>query len=95
MRLQMTGRARELALFDLAIDSKLRACDLVSLRVRDVRHGDQVASRAIVLQHKTQRIGANQSLEASGVLRQRYYSAGSSISNVVASPLELARIRPL
>jgi integrase len=55
VRLQMEGRARELALFNLGIDSKLRGCDLVSLKVRDICHGDQVASRAVVLQHKTQR----------------------------------------
>jgi integrase len=46
---------RDLALFNLAIDSKLRACDLVSLRVRDVSHGNQMATRAMVLQRKTQR----------------------------------------
>ena len=56
VRLQMQGRVRELALFNLGIDSKLRGCDLVALRVRDVCHGDQMASRAIVMQHKTQRI---------------------------------------
>jgi len=39
VRLEMQGRLRELTLFDLGIDSKLRACDLVSLRVRDVCHG--------------------------------------------------------
>jgi integrase len=39
----------------MGIDSKLRACDLVKLRVRDVCHGDRVANRAIVLQQKTQR----------------------------------------
>ncbi|PZP94365.1 MAG: integrase, partial [Variovorax paradoxus] len=55
VRLQMDGRVRELALFHLGIDSKLRGCDLVALKVRDVCHGEQVASRAIVLQHKTQR----------------------------------------
>src|SRR5206468_6276673 len=55
IRLQMQERLRELALFDLGIDSKLRACDLVSLRVRDVCHGDRIAGRAIVLQQKTQR----------------------------------------
>ncbi len=54
-RLQLGNRQRELALFNLAIDSKLRACDLVKLRVRDVFHGCVVASRAIVLQQKTQR----------------------------------------
>ena len=55
VRLEMQGRLRELVLFDLGIDSKLRACDLLSLRVRDVCHGDRVAGRAIVLQQKTQR----------------------------------------
>jgi hypothetical protein len=55
VHLQMEGRVRELALFNLGIDSKLRGCDLVALKVRDVCHGDQVATRAIVMQHKTQR----------------------------------------
>jgi integrase len=55
VRLQLAHRLRELAMFNLAIDSKLRACDLVKLRVRDVCHGQVVASRAIVLQQKTQR----------------------------------------
>ena len=53
VRLQMENRIRELALFNLGIDSKLRGCDLVALKVRDVSHGDQVASRAMVMQHKT------------------------------------------
>lgn len=52
-RLQLDGDVRKLALFDLAIDSKLRACDLVGLHVRDVTHGAQVASRARVIQRKT------------------------------------------
>jgi integrase len=55
VRLQLASRHRDLALFNLAIDSKLRACDLVKLRVRDVCHGGTMASRAIVLQQKTQR----------------------------------------
>ncbi|HEX2789702.1 MAG TPA: tyrosine-type recombinase/integrase [Steroidobacteraceae bacterium] len=55
VRLQLAERRRELALFNLAIDSKLRACDLVKLRVRDVCHGQSVASRTIVLQQKSQR----------------------------------------
>lgn len=54
-RLQLDKRTRELALFNLAIDSKLRGCDLVALRVRDVAHGSLVAPRAIIMQHKTQR----------------------------------------
>jgi integrase len=55
VRLELADRRRELALFNLAIDSKLRACDLVRLKVRDVCHGQIVASRTIVMQQKTQR----------------------------------------
>ena len=53
IRLQLEKRIRDLALFDLAIDSKLRACDLVQLKVRDIAHGDRVASRAMIMQQKT------------------------------------------
>ena len=42
-------------MFNLAIDSKLRGCDLVNLRVRDVAHGNQMLTRAMVIQRKTQR----------------------------------------
>lgn len=55
VRLQLQQRVRELALFNLGLDSKLRGCDLVALRVRDISHGERVASRAIVMQRKTQR----------------------------------------
>ncbi len=52
---QLDHRTRELALFNLAIDSKLRGCDLVGLRVHDVVQGRAVAPRAIVMRKKTQR----------------------------------------
>ena len=55
IRLQLANRVRDLALFNLAIDSKLRACDLVKLRLHDVSHGGRVAKRANVMQQKTQR----------------------------------------
>jgi integrase len=55
VRLQIAEKTRDLALFDLAIDSKLRACDLTKLRVRDIAHGEHVSPRAIVMQQKTQR----------------------------------------
>jgi len=55
IRLQIAERTRELAFFNLAVDSKLRSCDLVRLRVKDVTHGDQVANRAIIMQQKTHR----------------------------------------
>lgn len=55
VRLQIRRRIRDLALFNLAIDSKLRACDLVRIRVRDITHGGQLAARAIIMQRKTKR----------------------------------------
>jgi len=55
VRLQMESRGRELALFNLRIVSKLRGGYLVSLRLQDICHGDQVASPAVVMQHKSQR----------------------------------------
>ncbi|MFA9421404.1 MAG: tyrosine-type recombinase/integrase [Gammaproteobacteria bacterium] len=53
IRLQISTRIRELALFNLAIDSKLRSCDLVKIRVRDISHGNTIASRAMIMQQKT------------------------------------------
>lgn len=55
IHLQLEKRIRDLALFNLAVDSKLRGCDLVSLRVRDVLHGSQILPRAMIVQRKTQR----------------------------------------
>jgi integrase len=55
IRLQLARRTRDLALFNLAIDSKLRGCDLVALRVCDVAQGNRVVQRALVLQRKTGR----------------------------------------
>jgi integrase len=53
IRLQLAERVRDLALFNLAIDSKLRGCDLVKLQVRDVAHSGRVVPRATVMQQKT------------------------------------------
>jgi integrase len=55
MRLQTIGNLRDLALFNLGIDSKLRACDLLALRVSDVANSGQVQSRATIRQRKTTR----------------------------------------
>ena len=55
IRLQLDHRTRDLALFNLAVDSKLRGRDLVALRVHDVVQGSRIAPRAIVMQKKTQR----------------------------------------
>lgn len=55
VRLQLRRHLRDLALFNLAIDSKLRACDLLGLRVGDIAHESHVNSRAVVMQRKTRR----------------------------------------
>lgn len=49
IRLRIDKKHKDLALFNLAIDSKLRACDLLKLRVSDVSQGNRIASRAAVV----------------------------------------------
>ena len=55
VQLQMKRSKRDLALFNLAIDNKLRGCDLVALRVDDIAAGGRVRDRAKIIQHKTGR----------------------------------------
>jgi integrase len=55
VRLQIERRIRDLALFDIALDSKLRGCDVVSLCLPDVFTGGALRRRAIVIQQKTGR----------------------------------------
>jgi len=54
-RLQLERQVRELALFNLAIDSKLRGCDLVAIRVDDIAPNGYAIERASVRQRKTGR----------------------------------------
>ena len=54
-RLQVEGRVRDLAMFNLAIDSKLRGCDVVALKVEDVAPNGYAIDRATVRQRKTGR----------------------------------------
>jgi hypothetical protein len=53
IRLQLKECLRDLAIFNIAIDSKLRGCDLVALRVDDVLLGGRVRPRAVAMQKKT------------------------------------------
>jgi integrase len=55
MRLQNMTNTRDLALFNLAFDSKLRGCDLLGLRLSDIANGSEVLSRATIRQSKTNR----------------------------------------
>ena len=52
-KLQIEGRVRDLAMFNLAIDSKLRGCDVIAIKVEDVAAGGYTADRATVRQKKT------------------------------------------
>ncbi|NVK48486.1 MAG: tyrosine-type recombinase/integrase [Cyclobacteriaceae bacterium] len=52
-RLKLNNRTRDIAMFNLAIDSKLRACDLVSILVKDVYNGREILKRSKVMQKKT------------------------------------------
>ena len=54
-KLQIEGRTRDLAMFNLAIDSKLRGCDVVAIRVEDVAAGGYTVDRATIRQKKTGR----------------------------------------
>ena len=54
IRLQLNNQLRDLALFNLAIDSKLRGCDLVKLKLKDIARSSHILKRAIILQQKTQ-----------------------------------------
>lgn len=55
VRLQIKTRKRDLAMFNLAIDSKLRACDLVRLRIDDVYTNGRARDRSTIIQKKTSR----------------------------------------
>src|SRR5258705_6090272 len=65
-RLMVEGRTRDLAMFNLAIDSKLRGCDVVALKVEDVAPSGYTVDRATVRQRETRRPGK---LEPTGQTR--------------------------
>ena len=58
------GRLRDRALFDLAIDSKLRGCDVVKVKIGDLVSGGRIRSRAIIVQRKIKRPVQFELLEA-------------------------------
>ena len=97
MRLQQEHRSRDLALLNIGLDSKLRACDLVSLKVRDISHGEHVASRATVQQKKTKRpvqfeitTPAREAAEAwireAGLRSEDYLSPAEPITHRTSAP---------
>ena len=84
-RLDLKRRVRDLALFNLAIDSKLRGRDLVRLRVDDVAAGGEVKSRGIIVQKKTGRpvqfeITEQTRTAVSALIRRHGLKAGDFLS---------------
>ncbi|MCL6408023.1 recombinase [Dickeya dadantii] len=59
IRLELKGKTRDLDLFNIALDSKLRGCDLVKLKVSDVAYGNSVSSRAGLLPIVCHTTGSN------------------------------------
>ena len=77
IRLQLNRDIRDLALFNIAIDSKLRGCDLLKLRVGDVSQGGTISHRATIIQQKT-----NQTVQFEITPRSMAESLGRSASTV-------------
>ena len=82
--LDREGRLRNRALFDLAIDSKLRGCDLVKLGIGDLVAGSDIRTRAIVVQQKTGRpVQFELTADVRGSLLAWLERRGGSISDFV------------
>jgi hypothetical protein len=84
-------RLRDRALFDLAIDSKLRGCDLVKIRVGDLISGGRVRSRAIVIQQKTGRPVQFELLESARILATRLPTIAATSDAEVTMPFPTAQ----
>ena len=91
-RLQLERRVRDLALFNLAIDSKLRGCDLVALRVDDVAPNGYAIDRANVRQRKT---GRPVRFELTEVTRQALTTTSASAAESLANACSQAVVAPI
>ena len=94
-RLQVAQRVRDLALFNLALDSKLRACDLVALRVDDVALNGRVRSRATVLQRKTGRAVQFEITEQAREAIGRWLAKKDLHKGEPLFPSRINRLRPM
>ena len=80
--LDREGRLRDRAMFDLAIDSKLRGCDIVKVKIGELVSGGRVRSRAIIVQQKTRRPVQFELLEH---LPAAVCSPGSNVEGVLST----------
>ena len=103
IRLQISRQVRDLALFNLALDSKLRSCDLVKIRVRDITHGSTVSRRAMVMQQKTgmpvqfeiteqTRESINNWINHSGLMSDDYLFSSRNRTSIHISTRQYARL---
>ena len=95
VRLQIERRVRDLALFDIALDSKLRGCDVVSLRLADILAAGALRRRAIVIQQKTGRPVQFEITEQARRSLADWLSAGEEIRTAGCSPAAWFRRAPL
>lgn len=91
IRLQISGQTRNLALFNLAVDSKLRGCDLVALKVRDVAHNGKAISRASVTQRKTGKVVKFEITEQARKALEAWIDAGQLNSTDYLFPSRLKK----
>ena len=85
-RLQNEGRRRDLAMFNLAIDSKLRASDLLKIRVSDVARDGRAQSRAIITQKKTGQPVRFEITGRTGKSIEHWIEAGKLVSSAYLFP---------
>lgn len=81
VRLELAGNARDLALFNMAVDSKLRGCDLVSLWVRDVFAAGRVKERTSMIQSKTGKPVRFEITETTRLSLERWISDPEMVGN--------------
>ena len=81
IRLENEGRRRDVALFNLAIDSKLRASDLLNIRVSDVARDGRALSRAMISQKKTGQPVRFEITKRTGKSVEEWIAAGKLVSS--------------
>jgi hypothetical protein len=92
VRLEIGRSRRDLVIFNLAIDSKLRACDLVKLRLDDVCSGVNVRHRATIVQKKTGDQSSSKSRSSRGVLLKPGYQCSAPPVPDISSQVDFMQV---
>ena len=91
VRLEIARSWRDLVIFNLAIDSKLRACDLVKLRLDDICSGAKVRHRATIVQKKTGRPASSRSRNSRGAPLRPGYQCSGPLASDISSQVDFTR----